>query len=505
MKIVLISTYELGHQPFGLASPAAWLRREGHEVACIDMSQEGLRDHEGTIAAAEAIAFYLPMHTATRIAVQAIPRVREMNGRTRLCAYGLYAPMNAEMLAELGVEKIVGGEFESELVKWVTSAAEAAFLGRDLCRAEALLHSVDPDVSGVPVPHKPTTSLAEAPGEAPSALRTGRPQPQPPGWRRYGEAISLEKLTFVTPDRSSLPPLENYAKLRLPSGEERVAGYTEASRGCKHLCRHCPIVPVYDGAFRVVQRDVVLADIRQQVAAGARHITFGDPDFFNGPTHAIGIVEALNAEFPEVSYDATIKVEHLLKHADLLPVLTRTNCAFVVTAVESFDDEVLRKLDKGHTREDFVRAVELFRENGLNLCPTFLAFTPWATLESYADFLSTIAELGLVENVPSIQLAIRLLIPNGSRLLELAEIAKIAGDFDREKLYYPWRNADPRVDQLQRELERFIQFADGIGFTRQEVFAKVREMTECALGRATEFPPLPARATIPYLTEPWYC
>ena len=48
----------------------------------------------------------------------------------------------------------------------------------------------------------------------------------------------------------------------------------------------------------MVQREIVLADIRQQVAAGAQHITFGDPDFFNGPGHAIAIVEALARGIP---------------------------------------------------------------------------------------------------------------------------------------------------------------------------------------------------------------
>ena len=108
-------------------------------------------------------------------------------------------------------------------------------------------------------------------------------------------------------------------------------GYTEATRGCKHLCRHCPVVPVYRGAFRIVQQDVVLEDIRQQVAAGAEHITFGDPDFFNGPGHAIPIVEALHREWPALTYDVTIKMEHLLKHRELLPVLKATGCLFVTS------------------------------------------------------------------------------------------------------------------------------------------------------------------------------
>jgi len=455
MKIVLISTYELGHQPFGLASPAAWLRREGHDVTCIDTSQQALRDHESTIANADGIAFYVPMHTATRIAMHAIRRARALNPKARLCAYGLYAPMNGEMLRELGVEKIIGGEFEKELVEWVNVAPA---------------------------------------------------QQQPPSWPRYSETISLDRLQFLTPDRVGLPRLERYAKLRLPNGEERVAGYTEATRGCKYLCRHCPIVPVYNGAFRVVQRKVVLSDIRQQVAAGARHISFGDPDFFNGPTHSIDIVQALHREFPHLTYDTTIKVEHLLKHADLLPILRNTGCAFVVTAVESFDDHVLAQLDKGHTRADFFAVVELCRETGLNLCPTFVAFTPWTTLESYEDFLNTIGELDLAENIPSIQLAIRLLIPAGSRLLELAEIQDVIGPFDKQALCFAWQNPDPRLDELQRELEQQIQTAAKTNASRPQVFAGVRRLTAAKLGKIiAAFPVLADRATIPYLTEPWYC
>src|SRR5207248_647476 len=102
---------------------------------------------------------------------------------------------------------------------------------------------------------------------------------------------------------------------------------------------------IYSGQFRVVSRDVVLADVRQQVEAGAQHITFGDPDFFNGVTHALRIVDELHSEFPQLTYDVTIKVEHLLRHSDALPKLARAGCLFVTSAVESLDDEVLRKLD----------------------------------------------------------------------------------------------------------------------------------------------------------------
>jgi radical SAM superfamily enzyme YgiQ (UPF0313 family) len=437
MKVVLISTYELGRQPFGLASPAAWLRARGHDVTCADLSVgvlpvKAIRD-------AELVAFYLPMHTATRLALKAIPQVQHANPVAVLCGFGLYAPMNADLLRELGVKHILGGEFERSLA-----------------------------------------DLAE--GKPPAT------------------DISLDRLQFIVPDRQGLPGLNRYAKLRI-NGEERLAGATEATRGCKHRCRHCPIVPVYNGTFRVVQHDIVLEDIRRQHALGAQHITFGDPDFFNGPTHAIKIVESLARDFPGMSYDVTIKVEHLLKHRDLVPVLRDTGCAFVTSAVESVDDEVLSKLDKGHTRQDFYNAATLLRQSRLCLNPTFIAFMPWTTKAGYRDLLQALLDLELVDQTGPIQLALRLLITNGSRLLELEDIRSIVGPFDPASLAYPWRHSDPSIDALASVAMRIVN--DRQGQSRRQIFARLWSLVN-EERLPDEFDLMP-RATVPYLDEPWYC
>ena len=293
--------------------------------------------------------------------------------------------------------------------------------------------------------------------------------------------------------------------MELPDGTARTAGYTEASRGCKHLCRHCPIVPIYGGRFRVVGREVVLADIRQQVVAGARHITFGDPDFFNGPGHAIPLVRALHAEHPELTYDVTIKVEHLLRHADLLPELRATGCLFVTSAVEALDDGILAIFDKRHTRADFVRAVALLREVGLALSPTFVAFTPWTTRAVYLDLLRTVRDLGLVASVAPVQYAIRLLIPGGSRLLELPEVRELAGDFDTQALCYRWAHPDPQMDALQAEVMRAVHRGQRAGEPREAIFERV---WAAAGGERSPQPPgrrHAPRALIPHMSEPWYC
>jgi hypothetical protein len=457
MNIVLISTYELGRQPFGLASPAAWLRARRHDVTSLDLTRETL--DERAVRSARLIAFYVPMHTATRLAAGLLDRIRSLNPYAHLCFYGLYAPVNEEYLRVLGVGTILGGEFEEGL------ASLASRLVGNAANGNGTSKQIEP-------------------------------------------VISLARQKFLLPDRRGMPEPGKYARIVMPDGERRVAGSTEATRGCKHLCRHCPIVPVYNGAFRVVERDVVLADIRQQVAAGARHITFGDPDFFNGPSHSIAIVEALHREFPSLSYDVTIKIEHLRKHDALLATLRDTGCLFVTSAVESVDDAVLNKFDKGHTRADFLAIVARFRELSLTLLPTFVPFSPWTTLSGYIELLEVLAQEALTENVAPIQLAIRLLIPAGSRLLELTEVSGMVGPFDSAALVYPWKHKDGRVDALARDISGLVQRGEGLKLSRTEIFSHIYRAAYRAAGnRLTNSIALPVKrnASVPYLDEPWYC
>jgi radical SAM superfamily enzyme YgiQ (UPF0313 family) len=452
MNVVLLSTYDLGHQPFGLASPAAWLREAGASVTCNDLALDDL--DEQAVLDAGLIAVYLPMHTATRLAGALVPRLKRLNPTAHVCFYGLYAPLNEDFLRRLGGRTILGGEFESGLV-----------------------------------------SLYERLSANGAPSRQAQSEP----------LISLAKQRFRVPDRAGLPPLERYAHLETGNGGRRTAGYTEASRGCKHVCRHCPVVPVYGGRFRIVQLDAVMEDVRRQVAAGAGHITFGDPDFFNGVGHAMRLVEALNAEFPRLTYDVTIKIEHLLDHARHLGTLAQTGCLFVTTAVESVDDRVLGLLDKGHTRADFIQAVGLARDAGLTLSPTFIPFTPWTTLEGYLDLLAVVAELDLVAHVAPIQLGIRLLLPRGSWLLRVPELQAHLGDFDPRALSYRWSNPDPRVDGLWEKVARVVE--EGEDADRGDVFERIWRLGRDALGLPAAPAPVRrhAEACPPHLSEPWYC
>jgi len=453
-EVLLVSTYELGHQPLALASPLAWLRGAGYEAVAVDTSVEALSDE--AIARAQLVAISVPMHTATRLGVALAERVRRINPDAHICCYGLYALLNADYLRPRYADSVIGGEFEAPLLELVR-------------RLEA--------------------------GEGPA---------------EQDAAPHLARLPFVVPERAELPALREYAGLR--RGDEIVpAGYVEASRGCLHTCLHCPIPPVYGGRFFVVPQAVVLADIRAQVAAGAQHITFGDPDFLNGPGHVLRIVRAMHEEWPWLTFDSTIKVEHILERRELFPELAALGCAFVVSAVESLSDLVLERLDKGHTRADVVEALDILDAAGIPMRPSLLPFTPWTTLDDYRDLLTFVEEREMIEHFDPVHFSIRLLVPPGSSLLDRPDTADWLGPLDEAAFTYRWEHpSDPRLDELQRAIAATVERAEREGEAAAETFARIKELAWEASGEPLPLPRMRggvavARKPVPGLTESWFC
>jgi radical SAM superfamily enzyme YgiQ (UPF0313 family) len=452
-EILLIACYELGHQPLAVAWPLAFLERAGYAPAVLDLSVEPLDAEK--IRRASLVAVSVPMHTALRIGVAAAARIRELNPAAHINFYGHYAVLNAEELLGGRADSVLAGELESELTALADRLATAA----------------GPREHGA------------------GAVRT-----------------TLARLSFPVPARAALPALKKYAHVER-DGRRELAAYVEASRGCKHTCRHCPIPPVYGGRFFVVPVETVLADVQQQVAAGASHVTFGDPDFLNGPRHALAVVRAVHAEFPAVTFDFTAKIEHLLRERAHLPELAAGGCAFIVSAAESLDDRVLAYLDKGHTRADLVAALGAVRAAGIALRPTWVAFTPWTTLDGYREWLDFLAAEALVDHVDPVQYGIRLLVPPGSLLLDLPAMRAHLGEKVPGGFHHRWTHPDPRVDRLADEVAALVAAAAERQEDAAVTFDRVRALAADAAGVPAPAPlALSAgRPRPPRLTEPWFC
>ena len=451
-QILLVACYELGHQPLAVAWPAAFLERAGYAPAVLDLSVEPFDAEK--VARARVVAISVPMHTALRLGVIAARRVRSVNPTAHVCVYGLYATLNADELLATCADSVLAGELEDQLLALVRRLESGA-------------------------PSGPTAAAS-------------RPE--------------LVKLDFPVPSRHALPSLKKYAHVER-DGRRELAAYVEASRGCKHRCRHCPIPPVYGGRFFVVPVETVLADVRQQVAAGATHVTFGDPDFLNGPRHALAVARALHAEFPQVTFDFTAKIEHLLAQRAHLAELAALGGIFVVSAAESLDDRVLDILAKGHTRADIVKTLHATRAAGIALRPTWVAFTPWTTLDGYLAWLDFLADEALVDHVDPVQFGIRLLVPPGSLLLDQPELRAHLGALVPGGFHHEWRHPDPRVDRLAEEVAALAATAAERDEDPAITFDRVRALASASAGAPAR--PLvglaAGRARPPRLTEPWFC
>ena len=436
--ILLISCYELGHRPAGLTRPLRALEMAGFAPDAIDIAVEPLDAEK--VGRAQFIGISVPMHTALRLGVYLLHRIREINPSVSISMYGLYATLNADYLLSHGVDFCIANTASTELVELVQSLAK-------------------------------------------------------------GEPLRKQDIGFHT---VKLPPLEVYAQFE-DNGETRTVGYTETTHGCKHLCTHCPIPPVYKGKFFAVDRETVLDEIQKQVAEGATHITFGDPDFLNGPMHGLRILREMHAAYPNLTFDFTTKVEHILKHRKHFPEFAQLGCRFIISAVESLSETVLTILEKHHTRPDVETAIDIVHGAGIALRPTWVPFTPWTTLDDYLEIFQFAETHRLVYHVDPVQYAVRLLIPPGSYLLNRPETKALSLTLDEAAFSYTWTHPDARMDELHKTVSALVENDARAGVDTLETFYRIWTLATDMRGQP---PPKQSRGVhqpAPRITEAWFC
>ena len=376
-----------------------------------------------------------------------------------ICFYGLYASLNADYLLDTVADSVIGGEFEQSLV--------------------ALIKEIDE-------------------GRSEASSRSARKScPCLRGWIFRFQSAARFLRSNVTPSLSAT------ASSSLRATSKQVADAFIIAR----IARFHPFTT---GDFSSCLEQVVLEDIRQLVAAGARHVTFGDPDFLNGPTHSLRIARAMHEEFPELTFDFTAKVEHIIKYRSLIPEFARAGCIFVVSAVESLSDTVLAHLEKGHTRRDVGRAFHILRDAGIALRPSFVSFTPWTTIDDFIEVLDFVRSHNLVDHVDPVQYSIRLLVPPGSLLVSRPGTEAWLGPLAQESFSYNWSHTDPRMDELHKQVVQIVEQAArrnedpaALRFNESAMRLSRARGDEEMIRYAPEIAPMRLRP--PRLTEAWFC
>ncbi len=468
MKVLVISSYELGRQPQSVAEVQNLVESLGHRVSVLDLSLPDDMDRqlhqasndllwpEGsyadlTKAFADTDLFLLstPMLTAATMAKRLVKAISKANPAAKIAAFGLYSDI---VLTDSipHIDAAMTGEYLPLIEEWLAA--------------------------GLPSNHRATSN---------------RPS-------RHSTNTVIE--------RTSLPPISAYPGI-VVDGVHKLVGHVESTRGCRHSCLHCPVPTAYHGRIQINPVDTILTDIRGLLDQGATHITFGDPDFLNAPIHASKIIEGLDALSSEdISFDATIKVEHILKYPSLIEKMAASGCSMITSAVESLNDEVLSRLDKGHTAEQAYEATEIVQKLGITLHPSFLPFTPWTTNRDLADIVDYCYHFGLEEVVEPVQFGIRLLLPPGSLLLSSENRDFEILDYDPTTMGYRWQHSDRRIDELAIKV---ASLAEEATYAKQSNLETLHAIRHIAYQFIDKVPPAITRGTTiqssTKLAEPWFC
>ncbi len=460
MRILAISTYDLGTQPLILARIKSELRDPLYEVRTIDLSLSELTNDD--ISWPEVVIFSIPMHTAMALTKELVTKIRSLRDDIKLCFFGLYAPaaLSANLLSTNDIA-IAGTGFDT-LISWLKTL-------------------------------------------------TANSNKQYEHGKVYVDIGTVQPKNHLLPDRSSLPSLESYVHY-LADGVTKTVATLEVVSGCSHHCRHCPVPVIYKGKTRKAPEEEILADARQQIENGASHIHFSDPDFFNRPQYGMSIMSRLKSDFPHLSFDATIKISHILKYRHLLKDLSEKDCNLLIAALEQVNNDTLKILDKGHTKEEAELAFRLLRELGIEPRPSLLPFTPWTTPYDIVELLDFIYENDLVWNVDPVQWSIRLLLPPGSLLLDSTERTLLSslGELSEDGLSYEWKSPEPVLDELAREIGVLAE--DAVDDSPQDAYFRIRKLVFDTL-KITYYEPKIKESSMskipgnlrPKLSENWFC
>jgi radical SAM superfamily enzyme YgiQ (UPF0313 family) len=333
--------------PLGIASLAAVLERDGHEVRLFDCTIGRAQDESWVLSelgryGAEFVGFSAttPSFGAARRLARA---VRKLLPEAPLVIGGAHATAAPEhALADGAFDAAVLGEGETTVVELCRHLAQQGLAGLD--RIAGLALRVDGSVRRTP--------------------------PRPP-------VEDLDELPF--PARHLLPPLSAYHPT--PASYRALpVGVLMTSRGCPFRCTFCDRA-VFGNRCRMHSPERVVEEVRQLVHRyGAREIRFFDDTFTLNRRRVLELCERLRLAGLRLPWTCLTAVRAVTP--ELLRAMRLAGCWQVLYGLESGDAAMLRRLGKGNTVELNEQAVRWAKEAGMSVRADFIVGTPGETRES---------------------------------------------------------------------------------------------------------------------------
>ena len=401
---VLVSIFEGGYQPLNALTGLAALRSAGHDTDFIDAYVEGV--DIARLSRYDTIIFPVPLFDSLMSAVRICEDLERAGCTAERVMFGQYATINASFLSSRYADHVVTGEWEAPLI---------SLLNRKRGSEEPVINVFS---------------------------RGGEPE----------LTLATKKLrgTMAQPLRDAAPHLSKYPQPQLSRllGAEKVVGGLELTRGCHHKCTYCSVFAAYDGKVVLGDIDTIIADIDALVDQGMEHMTFIDAEFFNATRRSFDALAKIHARHPELTFDFTTRVDHILDNRDRLRELYDHGVRVITSALEWPKEEVLRQVRKEVTVADLKESVHLVQNSGIALNPTFIMFNPWVGLEDFPRFNDFLVETKMEDIVDPVQYETRLHLYKGSPLLENETIRALR--LEEHEFHYEWFHSDPRVDELYR-------------------------------------------------------
>ncbi|MDP5276631.1 arsinothricin biosynthesis radical SAM protein ArsL [Chengkuizengella axinellae] len=408
MNVLLVSTFEGGFQPTTIATAATSLMKEGFNVSVLDTYVDGII--EDKFQGNDLIAISVPLFDAVHAGIEIAKLAAKVNPEAHITFFGQHATINATRLAGKYSDSCICGEWEYPLT----------------LLTKHLNGDIQEDLPGV------------LSGE--QAMKGNSIHPY----------MSRDHLDV--PSRHILPPLHKYPQKQINRllGSEQIVGSTEIARGCHHKCLYCSVFAAYDGKVILVNEEIVIQDVKNLVEGGMTHLTFVDADFFNAKYHGIKILRKLHQQFPNLTYDFTTRVDHILENKETLAEMKQLGVKFITSALEFPSKEVLDAVAKDTSIEDITEAIAYLREIDIKLNPTFIMFNPWTSLDDIVTFRTFVEDNALGDLVDPIQYETRLYLYKGSPLLHKESIQSL--DLTEYEFHYDWKHPDPKLDELYYEM-----------------------------------------------------